>query len=105
MGYGDFKLFAALGAWFGWQALIPLILLASVAGAIVGIALKYASQLREGAYVPFGPISGHSRPHGHDFWRPIHFEACRAECVNKPKKTKMQFRSTTSRTHWWNWQW
>ena len=56
MGYGDFKLFAALGAWFGWQALIPLILLASVAGAIVGIALKYVSQLREGGYVPFGPF-------------------------------------------------
>ena len=58
MGYGDFKLFAALGAWFGWQALIPLILLSSIAGAIVGIALKYASQLREGAYVPFGPFLG-----------------------------------------------
>jgi leader peptidase (prepilin peptidase) / N-methyltransferase len=56
MGYGDFKLFAALGAWFGWQALIPMILLASVIGAIVGIALKFASRLREGGYVPFGPF-------------------------------------------------
>ncbi len=56
MGYGDFKLFAALGAWFGWQALIPIILLASVIGAIVGIALKMKSQLREGGYVPFGPF-------------------------------------------------
>jgi leader peptidase (prepilin peptidase) / N-methyltransferase len=56
MGYGDFKLFAALGAWFGWQALIPIILLASVIGAIVGIALKIKSQLREGGYVPFGPF-------------------------------------------------
>ncbi len=58
MGYGDFKLFAALGAWFGWQALIPIILMASVFGACIGIALKFASQLREGGYVPFGPFLG-----------------------------------------------
>jgi len=56
MGYGDFKLFAALGAWFGWQALIPMILIASVIGAIVGIAMKFNSSLREGGYVPFGPF-------------------------------------------------
>lgn len=56
MGYGDFKLFAALGAWFGWQALVPIILLSSVIGAIVGIVLKLKSQLREGGYVPFGPF-------------------------------------------------
>ena len=56
MGYGDFKLFAALGAWFGWQALIPMILLASVIGSIVGIVLKINSALREGGYVPFGPF-------------------------------------------------
>lgn len=56
MGYGDFKLFAALGAWFGWQALVPIILLASVIGAVVGIVLKLNSQLREGGYVPFGPF-------------------------------------------------
>lgn len=56
MGFGDFKLFAALGAWFGWQALIPLILMASVLGAIVGIAMKFSSGLREGGYVPFGPF-------------------------------------------------
>jgi len=56
MGYGDFKLFAALGAWFGWQALIPMILLASVIGAIVGIAMKFTAGLREGGYVPFGPF-------------------------------------------------
>jgi leader peptidase (prepilin peptidase) / N-methyltransferase len=58
MGYGDFKLFAALGAWFGWQALIPIILMASVIGAIVGIALKFSSKLREGGYIPFGPFLG-----------------------------------------------
>ncbi len=58
MGYGDFKLFAALGAWFGWQALIPIILMASVIGAIIGIALKFSSNLREGGYIPFGPFLG-----------------------------------------------
>ncbi|MEJ7929041.1 prepilin peptidase [Ramlibacter sp. AN1015] len=56
MGFGDFKLFAALGAWFGWQALVPIILMASVIGAIVGIAMKLTSGLREGGYVPFGPF-------------------------------------------------
>lgn len=56
MGYGDFKLFAALGAWFGWPALIPIILLASLSGAAVGIALKLGPGLREGGYVPFGPF-------------------------------------------------
>jgi leader peptidase (prepilin peptidase)/N-methyltransferase len=56
MGFGDFKLFAALGAWFGWQALIPIILMASVIGALVGIAMKFSSGLREGGYVPFGPF-------------------------------------------------
>lgn len=56
MGFGDFKLFAALGAWFGWQALIPMILMASVIGAVVGIAMKFSSGLREGGYVPFGPF-------------------------------------------------
>ena len=56
MGYGDFKLFAALGAWFGWQALVPMILMASVIGAIIGIAMKLADNLREGGAIPFGPF-------------------------------------------------
>lgn len=56
MGFGDFKLFAALGAWFGWQALVPIILMASVIGAVIGIAMKLSSGLREGGYVPFGPF-------------------------------------------------
>ena len=56
MGYGDFKLFAALGAWFGWAALVPMILMASVIGAVIGIAMKFSSGLREGGYVPFGPF-------------------------------------------------
>ena len=56
MGYGDFKLLAALGAWFGWQTLLPIILMASIVGAVVGIAMKINSSLREGGYVPFGPF-------------------------------------------------
>ena len=56
MGYGDFKLFAALGAWFGWPCLIPLILIASIVGAIIGIALKMNAGLREGGYIPVGPF-------------------------------------------------
>lgn len=56
MGFGDFKLFAALGAWFGWQALIPMILMASIVGALVGMAMKYSSGLRAGGVIPFGPF-------------------------------------------------
>jgi leader peptidase (prepilin peptidase) / N-methyltransferase len=56
MGYGDFKLLAALGAWLGWQMIVPMLLLASVIGAVVGIAMKIAATLREGRYVPFGPF-------------------------------------------------
>ena len=56
MGYGDFKLFAALGAWFGWQALIPILVMSSVNGVIVGLAMKAKSNLRAGGYVPFGPF-------------------------------------------------
>jgi leader peptidase (prepilin peptidase)/N-methyltransferase len=56
MGYGDFKLFAALGAWFGGQALLPIILIASIVGTVVGIAMKINANLREGGYVPFGPF-------------------------------------------------
>ena len=47
---------AALGAWFGWQALVPIILMASVIGALVGIGMKLSSSLREGGVVPFGPF-------------------------------------------------
>ncbi len=56
MGHGDFKLFAALGAWFGLMALVPIVLMSSVVGAVVGIALKFTGGLREGGYVPFGPF-------------------------------------------------
>jgi len=56
MGYGDFKLLACLGAWFGWEALIPITLLSSIIGAIVGLTLKMTGGLRPGNYIPFGPF-------------------------------------------------
>jgi len=56
MGYGDFKLLAALGAWLGVQMILPIVLAASVLGAAVGIVMKMTGALREGRYVPFGPF-------------------------------------------------
>ncbi|WP_435532092.1 prepilin peptidase [Roseateles amylovorans] len=56
MGYGDFKLLAGLGAWMGWQMVLPIALGASLIGAVVGIIMKLRSSLREGRYVPFGPF-------------------------------------------------
>jgi len=56
MGFGDFKLLAALGAWLGVQMILPIVLAASVIGAIVGIAMKFSGTLREGLHVPFGPF-------------------------------------------------
>ena len=56
MGYGDFKLLAALGAWLGVQMILPIVLAASLLGAIVGIGMKLSGALREGRYVPFGPF-------------------------------------------------
>ena len=56
MGYGDFKLLAALGAWLSWQAVLPIVLFASVLGAFVGIGMKFSGALREGRFVPFGPF-------------------------------------------------
>jgi leader peptidase (prepilin peptidase) / N-methyltransferase len=56
MGYGDFKLLAALGAWLGVSMVLPVVLGASVIGAVVGIGMKLASNLREGRFVPFGPF-------------------------------------------------
>lgn len=56
MGYGDFKLLAALGAWLGWMVLPAIILIASLVGAIVGIGMKMTCGLREGGQIPFGPF-------------------------------------------------
>ena len=56
MGFGDFKLLAALGAWLGVKMILPIVLAASLIGAIVGIVMKMSAALREGRYVPFGPF-------------------------------------------------
>lgn len=55
MGYGDFKLLAALGAWFGWQALPVIILLSSVVGAVIGISLIMIKGKDKNIPIPFGP--------------------------------------------------
>jgi len=55
MGYGDFKLLAALGAWFGWQMLPTIILLSSVVGALVGISLILFAKHARDKPIPFGP--------------------------------------------------
>ena len=55
MGYGDFKLFGALGAWMGWQMLPLILLLSAFAGAVVGIALIVARGRDRNIPIPFGP--------------------------------------------------
>ena len=55
MGYGDFKLFAAIGAWLGWQMLPLVLILAAVVGAAVGIALIALRRHGRGVPIPFGP--------------------------------------------------
>ena len=55
MGYGDFKLFAALGAWLGWQMLPLVILLSAFTGAVVGITLIVARGRDKNIPIPFGP--------------------------------------------------
>ncbi len=55
MGFGDFKLFALFGAWFGWQVLPLIILLAAVSGAVVGITLIVARGRDRNIPIPFGP--------------------------------------------------
>ena len=55
MGYGDFKLLAALGAWLGLKMLLPIVLLASVVGAVVGIVLIGLARRGKEIPIPFGP--------------------------------------------------
>ncbi|QHS11075.1 A24 family peptidase [Sinimarinibacterium sp. NLF-5-8] len=55
MGYGDFKLLAALGAWLGWQALPMVILLSSLVGAVVGIGMVVFLRHDRRVPIPFGP--------------------------------------------------
>ena len=56
MGYGDFKLLAAIGAWFGWQMLPAVILLSSVVGAVLGIGLMCFKGKNRDFAMPFGPF-------------------------------------------------
>ncbi|WP_342791207.1 A24 family peptidase [Pigmentiphaga aceris] len=55
MGFGDFKLLAALGAWLGWRALPEILLFSSVAGVLVGGALLITGRAQRGDPLPFGP--------------------------------------------------
>jgi leader peptidase (prepilin peptidase) / N-methyltransferase len=55
MGYGDFKLFAAFGAWFGWKILLPIILFASLFGSVIGIWVMYRQRKGMETQIPFGP--------------------------------------------------
>jgi leader peptidase (prepilin peptidase) / N-methyltransferase len=56
MGYGDFKLLGAIGAWFGWQLLPAVILLSSVVGAVIGIGMMMFRGKTGSTAIPFGPF-------------------------------------------------
>ncbi|MFU8877260.1 MAG: prepilin peptidase [Wenzhouxiangellaceae bacterium] len=56
MGFGDFKLLAAIGAWFGWQVLPIVVLLASAVGAVIGLALIAARRMGREVPIAFGPF-------------------------------------------------
>jgi len=55
MGYGDFKLLAVIGAWFGWKVLPLVILLSSLVGAVIGVGLIIAAKHKRDTPIPFGP--------------------------------------------------
>ena len=55
MGYGDFKLLGALGAWFGWQALPMLLLVSAVVGSVIGIAFLVVHKKGRQTAIAFGP--------------------------------------------------
>lgn len=56
MGYGDFKLLAAIGAWLGWQVLPQVILISSLVGSVAGITMLLINRNRKGKPIPFGPF-------------------------------------------------
>ncbi len=55
MGYGDFKLLALFGAWFGWQLLPQIIFISTVVGSLVGLALIVSKKINRDKPIPFGP--------------------------------------------------
>ncbi len=56
MGYGDFKLLAAVGAWFGWQAIPEIILISSVIATVIGLAIIIFGKSASNVPIPFGPF-------------------------------------------------
>ena len=56
MGYGDFKLLAALGAWLGWRMLLPTVLIAAAVGAVAGIVLLGVRGQNRSTPIAFGPF-------------------------------------------------
>ena len=83
MGYGDFKLFALFGAWLGWQALPMILILSSVVGASIGLALLARRGQDRHTPLPFGPylaaagwlmmMFGHANLDGYlGLFRPVH---------------------------------
>ena len=55
MGYGDFKLLAVFGAWFGWQALPTIVFMSALVGAVIGISLIVIRGRDRNLPIPFGP--------------------------------------------------
>ncbi len=58
MGYGDFKLLAALGAWLGWHNLLSILILASLSGLVYALIMRISGRLVKGKPIPFGPFLG-----------------------------------------------
>jgi len=56
MGYGDFKLLAAIGAWLGWKMLLPTILISAVVGAVAGVAILSLQKKERTTPISFGPF-------------------------------------------------
>jgi leader peptidase (prepilin peptidase)/N-methyltransferase len=56
MGHGDFKLFAAMGGWLGWQMLPMILFIACAVGSVIGLSLRASGRVGPGALVPFGPF-------------------------------------------------
>lgn len=58
LGYGDFKLLAAIGAWLGWQNLLSVLLISSLTGLVYALAMRFSGRLVKGSPIPFGPFLG-----------------------------------------------
>jgi leader peptidase (prepilin peptidase)/N-methyltransferase len=56
MGYGDFKLLSALGAWLGWESLLPIVIVSSFIGSVVGVFLIILKTHQKSSAIPFGPF-------------------------------------------------